>query len=132
MKERFLKWTLRLVIGGVVFYALYAFYPEGGLFLRDKKLVDKEREIASKPKSVEDTIVLEEPTVESMYVQERSARVRSGPGIDYRVIDSRRLGDKIFTNNLEGGWYRIVDPKDFDKTVGWIHGSLLGEMPPGQ
>ena len=68
----------------------------------------------------------------SMYVQERSVRVRSGPGINYRAIGGRRLGDKILTKDVKGNWYRIVDPKDFDKITGWIHGSLLDEMPPGQ
>ena len=67
----------------------------------------------------------------SMYVQKRSVRVRGGPGIAYRVVGARRLGDRVFTKDLEGDWYRIVDPEDFDKTIGWIHGSLLGKMPPG-
>lgn len=132
MKERFLKWTLTLVIAGVFFYALYAFYPERGIFLRDEKLVDvdKEKEVAAESKSVEDTVVLEEPTVGLMYVQKGSVRLRSGPGINHRAVGSRRLGDKIFTRDLEGDWYRIVDPKDFNKTTGWIHRSLLGKMPP--
>ena len=67
-----------------------------------------------------------------MYVQERSVRVRTGPGTDYRTVGGRRLGDKIFAKDLEGDWYRVVDPKDFDKTIGWIHRSLLDKMPPGQ
>jgi uncharacterized protein YgiM (DUF1202 family) len=53
-----------------------------------------------------------------MYVQKHSVRVRSGPGVDYQVVDSRRLGDKVFTKDLEGDWYGVVDPKDLDKTVG--------------
>ena len=148
MKERFLKWTLTLVIAGVFFYTLYAFYPERGFLLRDENLVDKVKEIAVEPKPVEDTVVLEEetiaaksksaedtvvlkePTVGLMYVQKDSVRLRSGPGINHRAIGSRRLGDKIFTKDLEGDWYRIVDPKDFNKTIGWIHRSLLGKMPP--
>ncbi len=67
-----------------------------------------------------------------MYVQKRSVRVRSGPGVDYPVVDGRRLGDKVFTKNLEGDWYGVVDPKDLDKTVGWIHRSLLDKMPSVQ
>jgi hypothetical protein len=186
MKERFLKWTLTLVIAGVFFYALYAFYPERGIFLRDENLVHKEKEIAVEPKPVEDTIVreeetiasesksvedtvtvvleeptiaakpkpvedtvvreeetiaaksksaedtvvLKEPTVGLMYVQKDSVRLRSGPGTNHRASGSRRLGDKIFTKDLEGDWYRIVDPKDLNKTIGWIHRSLLGKMPP--
>ena len=70
--------------------------------------------------------------IESMYVQKRSVRVRDGPGIDYRVVDGLRLGERVFTKDLEGDWYRIVDAGDFGKTIGWIHGSLLGKMPPGQ
>ena len=70
--------------------------------------------------------------IELMYVQNRSVRVRSGPGIDYQVVGGRRLGDKVLTKDLEGDWCRIVDPEDFNKTIGWIHSSLLGKMPPGQ
>lgn len=70
--------------------------------------------------------------IKLMYVQKRSVRVRSGPGTDYRVVDGRSFGDTVSTKDLQGEWYRIVDPKDFDKTIGWIHGSLLGETPPGQ
>jgi hypothetical protein len=168
MKERFLKWTLAVVIAGVFFYTLYAFYPERGFLLRDENLVDKVKEIAvepkpvedtivreeetiaseskpvedtvpvvleeetiaAKPKSAEDTVVLKEPTVGLMYVQKDSVRLRSGPGTNHRASGSRRLGDKIFTKDLEGDWYRIVDPKDLNKTIGWIHRSLLGKMPP--
>lgn len=68
----------------------------------------------------------------SMYVQERSVRVRSGPGINYRAVGGRRFGDKILTKDVKGDWHRIVDPKDSSKTIGWIHGSLLGKMAPGQ
>ncbi len=53
-----------------------------------------------------------------MYVQKCSVRVRGGPGVDYRVVGARRLGDKVFTKDLEGDWYGVVDPKDLDKTVG--------------
>jgi len=67
-----------------------------------------------------------------MYVQERSVRVKAGPETDYRTVGGCRLGDKIFAKDLEGDWYRVVDPKDFDKTIGWIHRSLLDKMPPGQ
>ena len=74
----------------------------------------------------------EGPEIKVMYVQKGSVRVRSGPGISHQTAGGRRLGDKVFTKDLEGDWYRIVDPEDFDKTIGWIHGSLLGEMPPGQ
>jgi len=70
--------------------------------------------------------------IESMYVQKRSVRVRGGPGIDYRAVGARRLGDRVFTKDSEGDWYRIVDPGKSNKTIGWIHGSLLGKMPPGQ
>jgi len=74
----------------------------------------------------------EEYAVELMYVQKHSVRVGSGPGIDHRVVGGRRLGDKVFTKDLKGDWYRIIDPKDSNKTIGWIRGSLLGTMPPGQ
>jgi uncharacterized protein YgiM (DUF1202 family) len=184
MKERFFKWILTVVIAGVFFYTLYAFYPERGFLLRDEKLADKEKKIAAKPKPVEETGVLEEesiaakpkpveetgvleeesiaakpkpveetgvleeesiaakpkpveetgvleePTVELMYVQKDSVRLRSGPGLNYVTIGSRNSGEKTFTRDLEGDWYRIVDPNDFNKTIGWIHRSLLGKMPP--
>jgi len=69
--------------------------------------------------------------IELMYVQKSSVRVRSGPGIDYQAVGGRRLGDIVLTKDLEGDWCRIVDPEDFNKTIGWIHRSLLGKMPPG-
>ena len=46
----------------------------------------------------------------SMYVQERSVRVRSGPGINYRAVGGRRFGDEILTKDVKGDWHRIVDP----------------------
>jgi tetratricopeptide (TPR) repeat protein len=67
-----------------------------------------------------------------MYVHKRSVRVRKGPGIEYKIVGGRKFGDKLFTTELKGVWYRIVDPKDFHKTIGWIHRALLGKMPPGQ
>ena len=88
----------------------------------------KDETLSSKPYEPEK----EGYEIESMYVQKRSVRVRSGPGVDYRVVGARRLGDKVFTKDLEGDWYGVVDPKDLDKIVGWIHRSLLGKMPPVQ
>ncbi len=72
----------------------------------------------------------ENDKIKLMYVQERSVRIRSGPGIDYRVVGGHRFGDELFIKDLKGDWYRIVDPKDFNKTIGWIHRSLLNKMPP--
>ncbi len=73
---------------------------------------------ACKPYGLEAEPEKEGYEIESMYVQKCSVRVRGGPGIDYRVVGARRLGDKVFTKDLEGDWYGVVDPKDLDKTVG--------------
>jgi hypothetical protein len=68
--------------------------------------------------------------VKPMYVLGRSVRVRSGPGMDYRVTGVRRFGERVFTKDLKGDWYRIVSAKGFRKTIGWIHRSLLREVLP--
>jgi chromosome segregation ATPase len=73
----------------------------------------------------------EDYETELMYVQKRSVRLRNGPGIEYQTVDGLRLGDRVLTKELEGDWYRVIDPEDFNKTIGWIHRSLLGKMPPG-
>lgn len=67
-----------------------------------------------------------------MYVHKWSVRVRKGPGFEYEIVSGRNLGDKIFTTELKEDWYRIVDPKDSNNTIGWIHRLLLGKIPPGQ
>jgi tetratricopeptide (TPR) repeat protein len=67
-----------------------------------------------------------------MYVQQRSVRVRSGPGMSYRSIGGLKLGEKIFTKDVKGDWCHIVDRKNSGRTIGWVHRSLLGKMPPGQ
>jgi hypothetical protein len=68
--------------------------------------------------------------VKPMYVLGRSVRVRSGPGMDYRVTGGRRFGERVFTKDLKGDWYRIVSATGFRKTIGWIHRSLLREVLP--
>jgi len=103
--------------------------------VENQALAEKLAELQLKdetPPSKSDEPEKEGYEIKPMYVQKRSVRVRNGPGTDYRVVDSRSFGDKVFTKGLEGEWYSIVDSEDFDKTLGWIHGSLLGEMPPGE
>ena len=108
----------------------------------NQKIRDKNKVLAEKPaklqlkhkpllsKSYE--LKKQEYKTKLLYVQGSSVRVRSGPGTNYRVIGSSRLGDKIFTREVKGDWYRIVDRKDSTKIKGWMHRSLLGKMPPGK
>lgn len=54
------------------------------------------------------------------------ANIRSGPGINYDVLWQVEKYHPLMILNSNGQWYHF---RDFEGDEGWIHLSLLGEIP---
>lgn len=54
------------------------------------------------------------------------ANIRSGPGINYDVLWQVEKYHPLMVLNKNGQWYHF---RDFEGDEGWIHRSLLGEIP---
>jgi SH3-like domain-containing protein len=54
------------------------------------------------------------------------ANIRSGPGQQYDILWQVEKFHPIWVINKNGKWYRF---RDFEGDEGWIHASLVGEIP---
>ncbi|MFT3801409.1 MAG: SH3 domain-containing protein [Burkholderiaceae bacterium] len=55
-----------------------------------------------------------------------TANMRSGPGTGYRAEWSLAHGYPLRVVGRQGNWLKV---SDFEKDVGWVHRSLLGNKP---
>ncbi len=65
------------------------------------------------------------PTEFTVYVTANTLNVRSGPGISYNVIDHVVKDDVLTVAQVQGPWYRIVQP------AGWVYSGWTTRIPPG-
>ena len=63
------------------------------------------------------------PTAEGVsYVKVGTANIRSGPGMQYGVINAAKEGDKLEVIEEKGSWCNVRLP---DGSTGWIYKNLI-------
>jgi SH3-like domain-containing protein len=63
---------------------------------------------------------------ERLTVKADVANIRSGPGTNFDILWQVQKYHPILTLKMEGAWYQF---KDFENDRGWIHKSLVADIP---
>lgn len=63
---------------------------------------------------------------ERLTVGSEIANIRSGPGTKYDILWNVEKNHPLFILEKSGNWYRF---RDFEGDEGWIHNSLLQDIP---
>jgi len=67
-----------------------------------------------------------EATARRLAVSVKRANIRSGPGTNHDIVWSVGMYYPFDVLKKSGRWYKI---RDFEGVVGWMHGSLLRQIP---
>jgi SH3-like domain-containing protein len=67
-----------------------------------------------------------EASAKRLVVSVKRANVRSGPGTNHDILLSVETYYPFDVLKKSGRWYKI---RDFEGDVGWMHGSLLRQIP---
>jgi SH3-like domain-containing protein len=67
-----------------------------------------------------------EASAKRLVVSVKRANVRSGPGTNHDILLSVETYYPFDVLKKSGRWYRL---RDFEGDVGWMHGSLLRQIP---
>ncbi|MGQ9731694.1 MAG: C40 family peptidase [Candidatus Zipacnadales bacterium] len=63
------------------------------------------------------------------WIKVEEARIRSGPGLNYKIYGTRSQGTKVFVVDRQGDWAKVKTPGGY----GWILAELLTDhVPTGQ
>jgi N-acetylmuramoyl-L-alanine amidase len=56
----------------------------------------------------------------------KDSHIRSGPGNDYRIIDSVKKGTQLMAYDVDDLWYQVRAPNNL---MGWVLGDLTRDIP---